>query len=420
MKAKLKDLVNTLGPMFSRALTNNKDGKYTDVLQYIANNVPKVAKALPLFQQVYWILNNISEMPHCQNPNCQKQLTPDKFINMNTGYRQYCSKRCRAEVAFNSSAFMLKCKQTKLERYGSETWNNREKCKQTKLERYGSETWNNHEKTKQTNLERYGATCPVHNQNISEQIRKSNKQKFGDECIFKTEHFKQKRVETCMKNFGVEYPMQSKEVQAKSKQTCKLVYGVEYVQQNNAIKQKSIDTNIKKYGVVNPAQSQQIKDKTRQTCQLKYGVDAPAQNHDIRIKQQQKYTYNNINFDSQLEIAYYIWLTDNSIQFEYQPNSSISYMYNEKLHYYIPDFKVGNTYIEIKGDQFFKTDGTMQNPYNHSQDGLYEAKHKCMLANNVVILRDADIKPILQYISKTYGKTYLKQFKNDTNKSNKS
>lgn len=35
-----------------------------------------------------------------------------------------------------------------------------------------------------------------------------------------------------------------------------------------------------------------------------------------------------------------------------------------------------------------------------------------MLDNNVKILREHEIKPILNYIDENYGKGYLKQFKN--------
>ena len=78
----------------------------------------------------------------------------------------------------------------------------------------------------------------------------------------------------------------------------------------------------------------------------------------------------------------------------------------------MPDFIVEGQIIEIKGDHFFKEDGTMQNPFDHSQDGLYEAKHQCMLKNNVKIIKASQMKDILKYIHKTYGKGYLKQFKN--------
>ena len=61
----------------------------------------------------------------------------------------------------------------------------------------------------------------------------------------------------------------------------------------------------------------------------------------------------------------------------------------------------------------------MQNPYCHFEDGLYEAKHQCMVANNVKILTNKDIQPILIYVKNTYGKNYLKSFKNkQCNKNN--
>ena len=53
----------------------------------------------------------------------------------------------------------------------------------------------------------------------------------------------------------------------------------------------------------------------------------------------------------------------------------------------------------------------MCNPYDHSLDELYEAKHQCMLANNVKIIRVSEMKDILDYIYSKYGKNYLKQFR---------
>ena len=36
------------------------------------------------------------------------------------------------------------------------------------------------------------------------------------------------------------------------------------------------------------------------------------------------------------------------------------------MHKYIPDFEIDGMFIEVKGDHFFKLDGTMQNPYDHA------------------------------------------------------
>ena len=69
-------------------------------------------------------------------------------------------------------------------------------------------------------------------------------------------------------------------------------------------------------------------------------------------------------------------------------------------------------YFEIKGDQFFKNTGTMQCPYNHKLDSLFEAKHKCMIQNNVQILKYDDIKFCLEYCNKKFSSNmWYQQFK---------
>ena len=86
----------------------------------------------------------------------------------------------------------------------------------------------------------------------------------------------------------------------------------------------------------------------------------------------------------------------------------MQYIFDGKCHQYMPDFIVEGQVVEIKGDHFFKEDGTMQNPYDHSLDPLYEAKHQCMLANNVKIIKVSEMKDVLDYICSKYGKNYVK------------
>ena len=93
-------------------------------------------------------------------------------------------------------------------------------------------------------------------------------------------------------------------------------------------------------------------------------------------------------FDSVPEIAFYIWLNDSGIPFEYQPSDNFEFEFECRTHYYNPDFKIIETgmFIELKGLSFFENrdpDGKMVNPYDRSKDGLYEAKHQCMIRNNV-------------------------------------
>lgn len=75
---------------------------------------------------------------------------------------------------------------------------------------------------------------------------------------------------------------------------------------------------------------------------------------------------------------------------------------------YFPDFLIEHQYYEIKGNQFFNEAGQLINPFNNTVD---TEKYQCMLDNNVKILKEEDIKPILKYITEKYGKDYLKQFK---------
>lgn len=76
------------------------------------------------------------------------------------------------------------------------------------------------------------------------------------------------------------------------------------------------ETNIKKYGTINPFASGYIKAKIKKTW-LNNGYDHPMHNHAIASKTIVNYTYDNKNFDSSWELALYIWLKDNNIQFEY-------------------------------------------------------------------------------------------------------
>ena len=149
---------------------------------------------------------------------------------------------------------------------------------------------------------------------------------------------------------------------------------------------------------------------------MNYGVDAPAQFPEIRKKQQVRCQYDGKNFDSIYEIAYFIWLTDNNIPFIYEPNVRFKYCYDGKSHWYMPDFLVADQYVEIKGDHFFNEDGTMCNPYDNSQDGLYEAKHRCMIENDVKIMKISEMKDIVKYVKSKYGNDFLKKCRKSSKK----
>ena len=269
------------------------------------------------------------------------------------------------------------------------------------------------------------ASRKLHQEDINAKISMAHRNKTPEQ----REISKLKRQETCLKLYGDKNYSNKEQAQ----QTMLERYGGTTTLTSN-LKQNVQQTNIKRYGGVSPMCSTVIVNKLKETYiqnnggmgfasesvlekykinyKEKFGVENSSQNPLVRRKQATKYKYENINFDSKPEIAYYIWLKDNNIDFVYQPNVKFEYLYENKLYYYIPDFKVENEYIEIKGLQFFKNydiNETMINPFDRTQDAKYEAKHQCMIKNNVKILTDTKIYE--NYIKNKYGKTYLDSFK---------
>lgn len=161
-------------------------------------------------------------------------------------------------------------------------------------------------------------------------------------------------------------------------------------------------------------QAEFFKEKSKQTCIEKYGTENAILNYDIFVKSKQKYYYDERYFDSSWELAYYIWLKDNNIDFEYQPDIKFKYIYNNEIHYYHPDFKIDNKLQEIKGNLFFENNNINEKmicPFNRQLDDLYESKHQCMIANNVQILTENDIKEYIIYVKLNYGINFLKNCK---------
>lgn len=266
---------------------------------------------------------------------------------------------------------------------------------------------NSQELRKKLSLERYGVENPKQLQKSKDNYKNIMIERYGG-YTFQSKELLQKVSKTNLERYGVKVAGANKELHKKNIKTCLKRYGVEHTSKIKENRDKAKKTNLLRYGNENYNNLKQI----RHTCLERYGVENPTQCHDIRVKQQKRYIYNEINFDSSWEIAYYIWLSDNNIKFEYQPDILIKYKYKGKTYTYSPDFKVNDKLIEIKGDQYFNKNGTrMICPYDHTLDGKFNAKFKCMLKNNVYILRYNDIKQYLYYINNKYGIMYLQNFK---------
>ena len=148
--------------------------------------------------------------------------------------------------------------------------------------------------------------------------------------------------------------------------------------------------------------------KFRQTWSQK----SEEEKRQIRSKAIHKYIYDNEYFDSSWELALWIYAKDHNEGIERCP-TTIQWFFENKKHEYYPDFLYKNELIEVKGEQFFKENGDLYNPFDRSLDKIMKAKQQCMLENSVKIFRLKDIQPILDYVEKTYTIEYLDLFKKD-------
>lgn len=308
---------------------------------------------------------------------------------------------CSKETKFNHNKYREFCS-PKCASIGSV-----DKIKATKLEIYGNENYVNHEKAKLTNFKKYNVENPFQSNIVKEKIKQTNLIKYGVDNPAKSIIIKEKTKDTCIKKYGVESTNQLEIVKEKKKETSLQHYGVDNPNKCASIIEKRINTRIKKYGSYI---DETIKTKMFTTNYERYGCKTYSQtlefNNRIHFKRSQ-YKYNSIHFDSSYELAYYIWLNDHNINFEYHPNIFFTYMTEDsKLHRYFPDFKVNNEYIELKGKHLITDNNILINP--RTKQLLFE-KTQCLKDNNVKIITDCS--EYLNYIIENYGKHYLKQFK---------
>ena len=164
--------------------------------------------------------------------------------------------------------------------------------------------------------------------------------------------------------------------------------------------EKAKETCLSKYGATNVSLVPEIVEHIFDDYEKRTGFKNPSHNPAVISKMHARYYYDGERFDSSWELAYYIWLKDHNIPFEFHIDP-IDYSYKGKRHRYFPDFKVKNELVEIKGPQLLKL---MQ-----ESNSLDNAKYHCMIDHNVKIITDCS--EYLNYIDEKYGTEYLKQFR---------
>lgn len=266
-------------------------------------------------------------------------------------------------------------------------------------------------------LEKYLAEGYIQGTGISKEeyrrrVEKGNKtvqERYGVECSLKLPHVKeacqsdsakQKRVDSkrqfYVENYGVSNNSQLPGHIDKFHNTCIEKYG----SVENAYKirnEHAVQTSLEKYGTNHPMQNDEVKQNLANSMLNTYGVTNYAQTPESRKNSKAHYEYLNESFDSLPELALFIYAKDHNEDIVRNSTIKFGYEYDNKVHYYFPDFIYKGKIIEIKGDHFFNN-GTMINPYDRSQDGLYQAKYMCGLNNGVEFWRYDDYKFALEYL----------------------
>jgi len=309
-----------------------------------------------------------------------------------------------------------------------------EKNKKTKESRYGSATYNNRDKARATCVDRYGYPHQSQNEAQKKKIAKTKLEKYGDPTF----NNRQKTVETLKKKYGenIVSTAQLEETKAKARATKLERYGdATFNNREQAIKtcherfgghapacdpdilQKIQDTMVERFGVAHPSQSEECRTRAKDVLKEKYGVENAMQNETICARSVETrlrkygsflnyrlYDCDSFVFDSSYELAYYLYLRDHHIPFELKPDP-ITYFIKGRAHKYYPDFKVGDTYVEIKGEYYIDSEGVLVHPLTHKR--LVE-KTQCMRDNNVKILLKDDLQEAFSYVTQKYGKDYLR------------
>ena len=120
------------------------------------------------------------------------------------------------------------------------------------------------------------------------------------------------------------------------------------------------------------------------------------------------YIYKDIHFDSSWELYYFIYNEDNGNNIS-RCTTHYKYLFENITHTYTPDFIINGVEVDVKGSHFIQND-KMINPYDRSQDDLSEAKHQCMIKNNVKLILEDEINKCKDYVDSKYGQNYIDQF----------
>ncbi|MGI0075818.1 MAG: DUF7487 domain-containing protein [Nitrosopumilaceae archaeon] len=268
--------------------------KQTLLAENIIESTVFLDKNVSWAERVFCIIQNISKKPKCMF--CQTAKV--KFISGK--YKKYCSNKC-ATLSPDRSAkaketnikrygvehfsktddFLEKMKDGNMLRFGVDhpakllTWQDQRVS--TVRKKYGNHLQSIVLKVKETKKQRYGHES----YNNKQQRIKTCQQKFGTShnwCrgTLSREHF----IRTMVERYGVDNWFKQKD---KITQSIMDKYGVENPQQSLQIREKTKQTNFEKYGIEEQFSSPTFREKIKQINLERYGVEHVAQKHMVEI-----------------------------------------------------------------------------------------------------------------------------------------
>ena len=372
---------------------------YSELVSFVADN-NTIMSEWKFNRKLFHFLQDDTDLKLGVCEVCGKKYT--SFESFTYGYRNYCSMKCTGK----SIQRLEKIKQTNIERFGCDnafkSSEIRAKIKNTNLDRYGAEyplqSSEIKERWKNTNIEKYGCEYSISSDEIREKTKSTNLERYGCENVFQSDEVKEKIKESNNLKYYVDYPLQSSGIKEKWKKTNMEKYGCEYSINSQCCQDKVKHSNLERYGCENVFQSDEVKEKIKHTNLEKYGFENYTQTKEFAKYHRKSIEYDGLSFDSSWEVIVYRYCKDNNIQCDYQPNIIFEYEYDGKKHYYHPDFLINGKIYEVKGEHFFNGD-KMICPFDRNKDGLFEAKHQCILNNDVIFIRNNEIEKIKNNIN---------------------
>ena len=272
-KKELVDLIATHTRNWQNIIKSTYRYIYDDIIQ----NTPVVFSNTTISTKVYCYLNDIEQLPTCKI--CGKQLD-DINASVKNGFKGTCSnKKCKTAYKYQRTTDAV------MKKYGvSNVYALKsviDKTAQTKLQRYGSKTYNNSEKNKQTCLQKYGVENAAQTLQSKNNSQKTCLEKYGVKYSFQADSVKAKIKQTSLEKYGVDNPGCSEASLEKIKNTLQQHYGEDIKSLGDLlkipeIKAKAQATTQRKYGVKYNSQSEAAKRQYKLTCLKKYGCSNHA------------------------------------------------------------------------------------------------------------------------------------------------